>query len=536
MFYKKSIFKLLSLGILLATSFVHLDAVTEIAPRAENNGPQNSYNIHVQINGQDIIDYSRFSGCNSLNFLESSVINKQLAQSEWKLFESTDFNNFFCKKVSFPSSIDLLTAVEISNFSCGLLIWNDDDTPKRTTEVQKVVKNFIDGSYKNHDLFLAVKVLKAFEILECPELVELFNIEIAKHKKDNAQFALSWDAAIKKYEFQRTAPMQKQTTKTTPITCKKENHIPGYQALWSADGQYLAISQQKLLAGFETKIWNAKTNTFKQSFDGLAISFSRDGTKLATICFKNSNDVGKVSAPIKIYDVTNGLKLHTFSGQLAKFIGQGEQLAIVEHGKISTYETVHWKNTTNELPSFIYGSFSPDSTKFLTAITCAYFGVYDFTTGKSFSCLGRAGGFSANSRAVATCGRWYGYGLTNTYDVEHGAQTGEFIGNFAAFSSNAQRVAVVTEDPAHKGKPLTSIYDIETGKKLHTFSGDLQQFMPNNDDYVLVLDEKMVCLRNYITGENVLKINATSGMFSPNGAHLFLLENGTINIYSISKK
>jgi len=542
MFYKKSIFKFLSLGILSATSFVHSDAVTELAPRAKNisctsNGPQNSYNIHVQINGQDIINYSNFSSCNRLDVLGSSVINKQLAQSEWKLFESTDFNNFFCKKVSFPSSIDLLTAVEICSFSDRLLTCNDDDTPKRTTEVQKVVKKNIDDSYKNHELLLAVKVLKALEILECPELVELFNTEIAKRKKNDVQFALNWNAAIKKYEFQRTAIVQAQVAATTLITCKKENHISGYHAIWFTNGQYVAVSQQKLSGGFETKIWNAKTNTFEQSFDGLAVSISRDGTKLATVCFKSPNDAGKVSAPIKIYDVTNDRELHTFSGQLAQFIGTGKQLAIVECGKISTYETVHWKNTTaKNIPDFIYGSFSPDGTKFLTAITCAYRGVYDFATKKTFSCLGIIGGFSANSQAVATCKRWYGYGLTKTYEATTGSETGEFVGKFAAFSADTSRVAVIIPDPAHKEKPLTSVYDIETGKKLYTISGDLQKFMPGNDSYALVLDEKMVYLRNCATGENVLKANATTGAFSPDGTHLFLLENDTVNIYAINKK
>jgi len=536
MIYKKSILSLVSLCALLAGSFIQLAAYESFGAFKSKGKDKNSEDYYCTF---VCVGDTQFDGLNIAS-LGSQFINKQLESQKWQLFSTTKYDdikeNWYRKTVTLPPSLGALEACEICALSSS--IWRWDDTLNKCIPDNR----FIEQACKTSYLSKVAKMIKTLEILECNELLKAFNAEIEQRKKNDAQFALSWTAAIKKYEFQRTAPIQKQTEKTTPITCKKENHILGYHAVWSADSRHLAVSQQKLLSGFETKIWDAKTNTFEGSFNGAAVSLSPDGTKLISVCFNCPDDVGKinVTAPIKIYDINHNRELHTFSGYLAQFIGNGEQLAVVENGvngAIKTYRVQNWKDSTpKDIPHYIYGQFSPDGNKLCTAVTCTAYGVYNFKDGKSFFCLGCGGEFSPDSRASATVYRESNQLITNTYDTALGTQTGEFLGTFAAFSADARRIAVIISDPAHKGKPLTLVYDIETGKQLYTFAGDLQQFMPGNDSYALVLDEKMVYLRNCATGENVLKANATAGVFSPDGTHLFLLENDTVNIYAINKK
>lgn len=442
------------------------------------------------------------------------------------------------KIITLPSIIDQRSMRNLKEI-IGELDYSYEYTSEKDQwgKVRELMHRFIEKSYQSSYLAPVVKLLNTLEILECSKLADMYREEIDVFKKED-RFRTYWNVAVKKTEAQKEPISVQETNRTASNTMRYEEvaHVPGLHAIWSGDGHRFAAMSDKINSGpagscHETRVYEAPTGKLLAVFDGFATSLSHDGSKLLTLCYKGRGDVGHV-ATIKLYDVSPARELCTYSGYMAQFSLDGSKILInAERVELQVFDA----NNLRPLHTIkIYeGQFSPNGCRAIARLTCTYIGMVDVATQKTIACtLGTSGTFSPDGCKVALGGKDETFSI---FDTETGNQLGEFDGNVAAFSSDSSRLATVVAKDGDCKKPLSIIYDIATEKQLGTMPGDLQQFLPGNNDRALILtpsDEAEIY--DLILGRSVYKLGKVrNARFSPDGSHLFVVDDAGIKILAL---
>lgn len=495
------------------------------------------YQISVKFDGHTIAFHAG-DGIDPLKTLDSSVINKLTEPASWRVqavYETDDEKRTILEKtITLPVSIEPLVFERIRALACELSI----SCLYEHSSPDAVVQKLLNQAYERRNLVAMVRMLKALELLGCDKLAETMRKELENFKKKDAQFLACWQAAVARVQAQ-ALPMPaagSTVVKSLPITLVKIAEFKGDNARWFNQNNVLAIISKKTNSGYQTQFYNPATMQLSPIFDGAVRSVAPDGTKVLTFC----GDTGSMDAhSIKMFDLQSGKELKTFAACDARFMGNGETILVrtPTPNALEIRRTCDGKRVTPEqMPHAFYATISPDGTKMLTSVTCAYSAVCDLAQDKTlFTCPGRSGIFSPDSSKIAVQSREGSLNITTIYDVQSGHQLDELCEECAAaFSHDGQRLATVVKDTKTGYK--TIVRDLASGRIVGAVPGDLQQFMPGDSNKVIVWDEpaqKLVfydLATNHPLGEFG---GATWAEFSADGLHLVVQKDNEITPFKL---